>query len=336
MAMLAWCTGGLLSFRVIAAALALGVVATGSSESGPVGRDDASPVRRTSAGGLRCFGAASRDPERRCVNPRLRRLVLPSPRVAPRLPGAPCRLRRTGRVHVCAFGPDRAGDRGAIALVGDSHAMHWRGAVAHVAHVNGWRGLSVTRGGCPLSRARRNLPEPRRSRCGRWKRSVFRWFGRHPEIHTAFVTGLASGSGVVASHGRAAFETAVAGYVAAWRDLPRSVRRIVVLRDTPKAPAGTLACVERARSRQLPAGEACARLRRRVLARDPLLAAARRSASARVQVIDLTQFFCGRHRCLPVVGGALVHKDSTHVTATFSRTLGPYLQRAVVRLPDVP
>jgi hypothetical protein len=46
-----------------------------------------------------------------------------------------------------------------------------------------------------------------------------------------------------------------------------------------------------------------------------------------VQVIDLTHFMCGRRRCFPVVGGALVHKDPTHLTRVFATTLGPYLLR---------
>jgi hypothetical protein len=47
----------------------------------------------------------------------------------------------------------------------------------------------------------------------------------------------------------------------------------------------------------------------------------------RVDLIDLTHFMCSRTRCFPVVGGALVHKDVTHLTRVFARTLGPYLLR---------
>lgn len=33
--------------------------------------------------------------------------------------------------------------------------------------------------------------------------------------------------------------------------------------------------------------------------------------------------------CPPVVGGALVIKDSGHMTRTFSRTLGPFVGRTI-------
>jgi hypothetical protein len=38
---------------------------------------------------------------------------------------------------------------------------------------------------------------------------------------------------------------------------------------------------------------------------------------------------CNRRKCFPVVGGALVHKDTHHLTRVFARTLGPFLLRRV-------
>ena len=40
---------------------------------------------------------------------------------------------------------------------------------------------------------------------------------------------------------------------------------------------------------------------------------------------------CDDSRCFPVVGGALVIKDIGHLTRTFSRSLGPFLGRAIDR-----
>ena len=95
-------------------------------------------------------------------------------------------------------------------------------------------GLSLTHSSCPLQKALRDLREPRRTHCRRWKRDVFAWFAAHPEVETVFVAGLTGGSGVVARPGRSRFETSVQGYADAWRALPATVRTIVVIRDTPK------------------------------------------------------------------------------------------------------
>ena len=64
---------------------------------------------------------------------------------------------------------------------------------------------------------------------------------------------------------------------------------------------------------------------------DQLAAAAVKMRAARVRVIDLTPHFCDESQCFPVVGGALVQRDETHLTTTFSATLGPYVLRALLR-----
>jgi hypothetical protein len=69
--------------------------------------------------------------------------------------------------------------------------------------------------------------------------------------------------------------------------------------------------------------------RTRVLKVDPAAIAGRISRSRRVHVVDLTRLMCSRRRCFPVIGGALVHKDATHLTEVFAGTLGPFLLRAV-------
>jgi SGNH domain-containing protein len=119
--------------------------------------------------------------------------------------------------------------------------------------------------------------------------------------------------------------------VRAWRALTRTVRRIVVIRDTPKArPAGgVIECVSRALARHRAAGRACAVQRHGALDPDPAAVAARRVAAPRADVIDMTDVFCDRHRCYPVIGGALAYKDSNHLTRVFVASAGPILERRV-------
>lgn len=276
-----------------------------------------------------CFGAASLDSERPCVNPRLRLAVTPAPRIAPTLPNTPCEF-IAGSPDLCEFGAPAAQAQSTIALVGDSHAGDWRGALADVAVAHDWRGLSITHTSCPLSKAVRRLPTRARfNACVAWKSQVFAWFAHHPEVHIVFVAGLSGGVGVYPSDGRSQFQTSVAGYVAAWSALPATVQHIVVIRDMPKMLAGTNACVSGAMRHRRPAGIACAVPRSAVLDPDPLVAAARRLRSPRVQFVDLTRFFCDAKLCYPVIGGALVLRDLTHMTSVYSTSLGPYLLSAV-------
>jgi hypothetical protein len=105
------------------------------------------------------------------------------------------------------------------------------------------------------------------------------------------------------------------------------VRRIVVIRDSPKDGESTPKCIARAIGARKSPGRACALPRGQVLDRDSMAVAATRLRSRRVRVADLTRYFCDPRHCYPVIGGALVHKDRTHLTAVFAATLGPFLSR---------
>lgn len=272
----------------------------------------------------RCFGAASRDPKSRCVNPSLRRAVVPSPQDAVLTPNAPCAITSTKLPYTCRFGVRSPRATRTIALIGDSHATHWRGALEVVAQARGWGGYSLTRAGCALSTATPDIDKARRKSCTDWRKAVFAWFGRHPGVQTVFVS-QAVGLGVRAPRGRSAREHQIQGYRRAWRRLPRTVRQIVVLRDTPIVRENTADCVERALNRRRRAATSCALSRAKVLRRDPAAVAARRPNTARVHVVDMTRFMCSPKLCYPVVGGVLVHKDTTHLTSVFASTLGPFL-----------
>lgn len=273
-----------------------------------------------------CFGAAARAHPDACEPWTSSRTATPDPRIADSLPGAPCDVvERRGVLSVCAFGRAPSDAVATVALVGDSHAAHWRGALEVVAQAHGWRALSMMRSSCPLSKAVRDLDEPKFTLCRDWKELVFQWFQEHPEIETVFVSGLTGGSGVRPARGRSEFRTAVAGFRRAWEALPPTVKKIIVIRDTPKTRPDVTRCVERAiELRKLP-DRACATARRESLDDDAAMVAARESRSPRVQSIDLTRYFCGRRQCYPVSGGVLVLRDQHHMTATYSTTLGPML-----------
>lgn len=104
--------------------------------------------------------------------------------------------------------------------------------------------------------------------------------------------------------------------------LARRWRGVSILRSS--CPA-TLACrgFRGARSRE------CLRWNQEALRPDPLVAAARGVRSPLVKVVDLTREFCDRRRCPAVVGGALVNRNTSHLSPLFAATLGPFLLRAV-------
>ncbi len=295
-------------------------------------REAKAKTARTVAAQPRCFGAASQDPNKPCVNPALLRTVVPLPLEAKDEPNPACtRKTRVGAVSVCEFGVPAEQATRTFALIGDSHATHWRAGLEVVARRKGWHGLSITHTGCPFSRATYDLPEPARSRCVAWNRQVPTQLARYPMVDTVFVSSITGGR-IVVPRGETTTRAKMNGYQRAWARLPSFVKRVVVIRDTPKATGDTLQCVSDAVAAGDDAGAACAIPRRRALDMDPAAAAARALPRDQAQVVDMTRYLCGLRRCRPVIGGVLVHKDVHHLTREYATTLGPLLLRKIDRL----
>lgn len=314
--------------KLVTIALALGGGAAIALVLGAAGTSHVQAQPRHAAA-QRCFGAAARNPARACNDSALASEVVPTPAQARDRANAPCTIiEERGPLRVCEFGAPAATASDTIALLGDSHAAHWRAAVALVAKANNWRGLSITLSGCPYSTATRVLPEPLLSHCRERNREVPQWFADHPEIHTVFVSELSGATWDVPAS-QSQFQAQVSDYLAAWSQLPATVQHIVVIRDDPKDLPRTRVCIQRAVNAGDPTAGMCAVPRGAALDPDAAVVAAHRLGPQRAQVVDLTRYFCDIRHCFPVIGGALVHKDLHHMTAVFATTLGPFLLKDV-------
>ena len=296
---------------------------------GEAGLDAARAEVQASITDRPCFGAAARSPLAHCFDPSLLTTVFPTPSDALLEPNAPCTpIGRANLLFPCRFGARRSSASETAALIGDSHASHWRAAVDIVAESRGWPGISITRSGCPFIKARVIIPADQARTCRRWNRELLEWLGRHHEVTTIFLSER-SGAQYVHRPGASNFETAVRGHMQLWRELPSSIKNIFVIRDTPRNSTSAADCVRRTFARHERPAELCARRRSKALHRDPAVTAADRLRSKRVHVLDMTRFFCDDAHCYPVVGGALVHKDTNHITAIFAKTLGRFMLRMV-------
>jgi SGNH domain (fused to AT3 domains) len=291
----------------------------------------AEPAQIALLGVVPCFGAAARDRAKPCRNPELRLAVEPPPQRAAETLDPFCDTRVKRPVSVCAFGASPDAATATFALIGDSHVAAMKTALEVLTLAKRWRGLSMVLPACPATKAVPILPTRARSRdCATFNRNVLTWLAAHPGVQTAFLSTHTT-SEVKPEEGKTMAETARAGYRDEIAALLRVVERVVVIRDTPFDPPGHLRCIQRAVAAGRSPGPACARSRRLALTPDPLAAAARDMRSGRVRLVDLTSHVCNARRCFPVVGGALVHRDETHVTPAFSATLGPFILRALER-----
>jgi peptidoglycan/LPS O-acetylase OafA/YrhL len=271
-----------------------------------------------------CFGAASHDSRKPCTNPALKFKVVPTPAEAHKRRNFPCHLiGQQGYLYICSFGVKQDKAQEQVALIGDSHAAHWRAALDGVAKTKKWFGYSLSHTGCPLSTTVAGaLQGNDRKECAGWNRQVIAFLKARPEVKTVIFSAIAGGV-------RDAKIDAVGGYVGAWKKLPPSVERIIVIRDTPQVVGDTDDCITNAISAKHQAGPACKVRRSSALRPDPEVAAAKKLPEKNITVADMTRFICDSRWCLPVIGGVLVYKDQNHLTEVFGKTLSPYLTRAI-------
>lgn len=313
---------------VVAAACLIGLGTAGLAQ----GQTAAKPPARPPA----CFGAAARDQLHPCSNSALRLRATPTPDDATIEPNSECTpVSLRVKPFVCSFGftpPAGAQPAATVALVGDSHAAHWRAALAPIAFFRQWAGRSLTRSSCPFSTTTPVLDKETKRACLAWNPQVQRWFRRHREVSTMFISEHIQVR-VEDSRKRGQFEAKVRGYMNQWSRLPASVRQIVVIKDTPRATGRTADCVTEALAAKKRPGSACAIPRTFAVKKDPAVEAVRRLNSPRYLAVDLTRYFCSSRYCLPVIGGALVFKDPGHITRIYGETLAPYLERELEQLP---
>jgi peptidoglycan/LPS O-acetylase OafA/YrhL len=315
-------------FRWAAAGLAC-VAVLGAAQVGEVERRQAADDRalsRAVAADDPCFGAAALAAGESTCPPSRSGRVLPSPDAAPRDKSdaytddcwvhAPFRGMKT-----CTFGDPHASR--SVALVGNSHAGHWLPALQQVARAQHLKITTFMASECTVSATPVQWDaEAKQSGCTDWARRVVR--ETSGDRFDLVVTSERNGHPAVGrslSASQDAWQRGYAQMLTAWAD---AGTRVLVVHDTPFASTSFLsppACV----AEHADDLTACSGPRERWVPRDPLFAAARELDRPQIRTVDLNDRICSADRCSAVVGGVLVYFDGSHLTATFSRTLAPYL-----------
>ena len=314
------------------------VVALGAGTLGAlqVQQDQAAAYQqRLQAGDVACFGAAARigsaDP---CVDPRLADVRVPAPAAAAGddQNRDACWSNTTADFNVCSLGPSTGYTKHLLA-VGDSHNNALISAYRAIAQQRHWRIDVAGHIGCYLTTAEQWAPsQAYTDTCQGWKRSATAWIRAHAdELDGVVVTHATTKSPVVVPAGSTNEATVVDGLVGAWRAATDNGVPVVAIRDNPVARPDTLDCVAQMRG---PTTSACDVPRAEATASfdGSQQAVARIGAAARF--VDMTDWYCTADSCPAVVGGVVVHRDPTHLTATYATTLAPFLGARIARALD--
>jgi peptidoglycan/LPS O-acetylase OafA/YrhL len=220
----------------------------------------------------------------------------------------------------CIFG--RRGSRFTVALVGDSHASHWFPAVQRVAEQRRWRLETYVKVSCPFSDVLvRNLEKKKRyTECLAFNQATVRTLkATRPDL---VITAL--------SRWQHPVDDAYAGATAQGDGIARLLRQVpgtkVVIADVPYPGHDVPEClaghIRDVRKCAVPSYH-------RVSGGSP----ARERRAARVAggvVLNFNDLICGGEGACPVVrNDMIVYRDHHHLTATFARSLGPALDRAL-------
>lgn len=226
----------------------------------------------------------------------------------------------------CVYGDESAPTD--VALIGDSHAMHFVPALRAVAERRGWRLLVFARPGCPIARVRFS------KRCDDWRRAMLRRI--RDELRPELAIASTATRYRVIRRGRRIGRRKSQRYLIwglrrTFRGLRARRIRVTALRGTPRAPGDVPSCV----LEHIDDLGACAfELPRRW----PFASVVRAARKLRgVRLIEPLWAICPDRTCPAVTdAGVLVYRDRHHLTATFVETLAPWFDARLPRLPGDP
>lgn len=229
-----------------------------------------------------------------------------------------CQQGLTGSAVIrCSFG-DR-GSSTVVALFGDSHAGRWFPAIEAAATRLGIRLDTFTKSGCRSEDTDGLWNRAGDSPCSEWRGAVVAALNAHPPDLIVLANHLGPRPDRDAAKQQRDWE---AGIGHAIDRLPSS-SRVLTLADSPQFANSPVLCLAENLDDTTPCSVP------RAEAFNPAIAAAQRAVSARTGsgYLDLSDYFCNRTFCPPIIGSTLVYSDSHHLTATYSRALAPALER---------
>lgn len=244
-------------------------------------------------------------------------------------------------VEQCTFGDPEGSTT--VALVGDSHSVHWLPAFDEMAKDRGWRLVAWGKTACPsvdidvwVARQSRAYSE-----CGTWRAAVEQRLAEVEDLSTVFVArSQGYTTATLGPDGEVLDEQGTgpvweAGAERTLRALQAVAPQVVVVQDTPWAPEDVPSCLSENEPREW---ERCNFPKEGHVRLDTVLVEAEERAAASVGAsarwLDMTDAVCpGRETCTVVAAnGAVIYADSSHFTNTFSRAAWPLLRDEVSAL----
>jgi peptidoglycan/LPS O-acetylase OafA/YrhL len=229
-------------------------------------------------------------------------------------------------LRLCGFGSDDPAATRVLA-VGDSHNNVYLPAYEALADTLGWHVDVAGRAGCTWgARSQTGRTTAIAAECNAWKQALAEHLTESDPYDLILTTGDQFGFPAVPEPGETEREATVRAHSEAWAEQIARGTAVVAILDYPAAVPGVVQCVE---EHGAEGAVACARPRAKALAGFDALAEAVESTPGSA-ALDLRDLMCTPRTCPAVIGHVVVYRNRDHLTASFVRTLAPYV---VARLP---
>lgn len=234
----------------------------------------------------------------------------------------------------CVFGSPQPDAERTVAVVGDSHALHYVAALRKLAADAGWRVKMVIRTGCmPIAYDQAVVPlwaPNTAAECREWARAAVEHVAADPDVDMVVFSSLSREYGYLDGTPPAEQDISSA-YEGTWAPWIAAGKQVLVLADTAFLQKGdVLSCIARSRG----AVDPCTNRADVVLAKpDPMVVAAEALDSRDVGVFDPNDYLCTSDGvCHAVVGGIPAYVDHNHLLQAFAMTLADPIAAAADQL----
>lgn len=315
------------SFAVSGMAVVVGL-AVALTSFGFAGSGDGSKAQINSP----CYGPGALNPVNNCGPVTGAGLPDPAPAVVARQNTEPlykgCQGDLSGTDLIsCELGVEERGATAIVALVGDSHATAWLPAIEVLAQRHKWHIKTYTKASCPLTAALRVLPSEETDRnqsdCSSWGKKLQEELAKDTKITTVFTAAYSTAYTYKPAPGVELRDPAKDGFTVVWKALLSSGKRVVAFDDVPRTNGQYVPTCLAANSRD---PLACATTVHQAYPEGAVITrAASDLKSPGFTRIPLRSEFCDAERCYPQLGGVIVYRDYSHISAEYSRALAPFV-----------
>jgi len=237
-----------------------------------------------------------------------------------------CAMIANTEIEHCELGPENPA--ATIVLVGDSHMNHLLRPIVEIAHDRDYRIIELMKGSCrPATQSYiSNIPRENEADCQQWKNEIFDYV---TDLDADLIVTSAATQGYNYREPKIDTAAVSAAFEDVWSSWLDDGQTLLAVSDIPR-PVGVHIpqCVLESKVDVDP----CAMPRSKVVGPDSILDAAATITNERFASLSLYDYFCDATTCHFVVGGVITHKDTNHMTSTFSSTLRPFIEPEIERL----